>query len=445
MHGNEGRLRYQQRRCEATDKTILKGGYHDGCFHDHECRLAVVDDTHNELEQRGDDTLRGISHLTLDYMLQADHDQRWTAEELLEAWMGFQHQRLVEASRPPSLVTSRSDPPRSLRQISAGYTPERNLLPMTRHSYTSSTISDGSAPIYSRYSQGSPRDAHGDRFTRPQNTSIREQASSSGIYSDFGGYAASQSHTYLDDLTSGTALPAYPDPHLAASFLRGDHRIVNEPGEIEDKELAKDTQHETIHDGRLPSSILQPTPTHGQTPTVVVPNNDVDSGRGTHGFSSSSRPISPRAESRVTIQSPTFPGSITVDILYKKLQRKDKSYVKRKLGNDTFKDLIDDYPSLDVALNMVKGIGGREQVRSFPAGTFTGPVHAFPSGCLCSYQVRYLSSTTRRPWPSTDRIWPKPFGAWHTSSKGRVWTANLSCTTHAPASHHLSKRRIPHN
>lgn len=384
IHGNEGRLEYQQRRGEATDKTILRGGYHDGCFHDHECRLPVVDDAHIQLEQRGDKTLTTISRLTLNGMLQADHDQRWTAEDLLRAWTEFQHQwpgQVVGPSRPPSLVTLRSEPPHSLRQRSAEYTPDRNLLPMTRHSYASSTIPDGSASIYSRYRQGSLRDALGDRLTHPQDTNSWRQPSSSGTHSGFRGHTDSLHPAYLDNLAARTELPAYSDPQLAASFLRGDHRIVHEPGEMEDVGFGTDTQHEMTHDGRLSGSITRPTLTQRQTPTVVVPNNDVNRSQGTHTFSSSSHPVSPAAESRVSIQSPTSPGSITVDILYKKLRRKDKSLVKRKLGNDTFKDLIDDYPCLDVALKTVKGIKGREQVRSISAGAFIGPVHAFPSGC----------------------------------------------------------------
>lgn len=217
IHGNEGRLEYQQRRREETDKTPLRGGYHEGCFHDQQGRLTVVDQTHAELGQNEDDTVKWISELTLERMLQADHDQRWPADELLRAWRIFQksdpeRDRLAWGSRPLTklLNTPRPDPP-SARDVLFGRSSTEDtasrdsyLVPMARDSYNSWTIPDRSASISSRYRGGSVRDG-----ADPLAIADLEGQGLRNYFNFLGERHLHRSITHLDDLTAGTGPLAY--------------------------------------------------------------------------------------------------------------------------------------------------------------------------------------------------------------------------------------------
>ncbi|KAK4206185.1 hypothetical protein QBC37DRAFT_381340 [Rhypophila decipiens] len=89
IRGNGHRLKYQEERQTATDKTQLRGGYHDGCFHDGECRLPVVDEIHlSVLESIDQDDIISpiVSKIILDHMLVANVAERSNARNAYAAW-----------------------------------------------------------------------------------------------------------------------------------------------------------------------------------------------------------------------------------------------------------------------------------------------------------------------------------------------------------------------
>ncbi|KAM7215402.1 hypothetical protein V8F06_009263 [Rhypophila decipiens] len=89
IKGNIHRLKYQEERQKATDKTQLRGGYHDGCFHDGECRLKVVDEIHRSVLESidHDDLITPIaSKVILNHMLVANVAERSNARDAYAAW-----------------------------------------------------------------------------------------------------------------------------------------------------------------------------------------------------------------------------------------------------------------------------------------------------------------------------------------------------------------------
>ncbi|KAK3367594.1 hypothetical protein B0H63DRAFT_515424 [Podospora didyma] len=89
LKGDEKRLEYQTKRCEATGQTSLAGGFHEGSFHDGQCRLSVVDEQHRVLLEsidKDDDISRLVSHIILDHMLVANPAERSSAIKTYEAW-----------------------------------------------------------------------------------------------------------------------------------------------------------------------------------------------------------------------------------------------------------------------------------------------------------------------------------------------------------------------
>ncbi|CAI0643610.1 unnamed protein product [Colletotrichum noveboracense] len=100
--GEYGRSQYQTERFQATRETILKGGFHEGAFHDGDCLLDVVAERHRRtIAATGESEpwWSRLSDLILTRMLVPEPRDRATATELLHEWFGT-----------PKLVSHYSDP-----------------------------------------------------------------------------------------------------------------------------------------------------------------------------------------------------------------------------------------------------------------------------------------------------------------------------------------------
>lgn len=89
MWGESGRSKYQHERVAATRTTALRGGFHEGAFHDGDCLLSVVEDWHQKTINAASDArdwYSKISRLILDKMLEADPGRRADASTLVRKW-----------------------------------------------------------------------------------------------------------------------------------------------------------------------------------------------------------------------------------------------------------------------------------------------------------------------------------------------------------------------
>ncbi|KAK1839314.1 tein kinase 4-like protein [Colletotrichum chrysophilum] len=84
LWGERGREAYQAERVEATREIRLKGGYHEGAFHDGDGLLTVVERWHERAVDLTGGKAEALSQLIVKSMLAADPDRRKTAAELLE-------------------------------------------------------------------------------------------------------------------------------------------------------------------------------------------------------------------------------------------------------------------------------------------------------------------------------------------------------------------------
>ncbi|KAK3382680.1 kinase-like domain-containing protein [Lasiosphaeria ovina] len=135
LKGDDMRQEYQAMRRDATRKTRLDGGYHEGCFHDGDCRLRVVDEWHKSLlasEEEDDIISPLVSNIILEHMLVANPGDRSNATKVYQAWSNESGSaRLLEGRRisypsqlPPvprgksfnSMMSAQASEARSLRR-----------------------------------------------------------------------------------------------------------------------------------------------------------------------------------------------------------------------------------------------------------------------------------------------------------------------------------------
>ncbi|KAF4842412.1 PR5-like receptor kinase [Colletotrichum siamense] len=84
--GERGREAYQAERVEATWEFKLKGGFHEGAFHDGDGLLHVVEKWHDRAVALTDGRADALSQLIMKSMLAADPERRMTATQVSQAF-----------------------------------------------------------------------------------------------------------------------------------------------------------------------------------------------------------------------------------------------------------------------------------------------------------------------------------------------------------------------
>ncbi|KAF6807763.1 tein kinase 4-like protein [Colletotrichum sojae] len=104
IFGEEGRMEYQAERVAGTRETNLRGGNHEGAFHDGDCLLDVVRKWHEKAiqHQNGIENLtKELSDLILNRMLVPDpHHRASNAAEVYEYWIKIR-QRYAPSTHDP--------------------------------------------------------------------------------------------------------------------------------------------------------------------------------------------------------------------------------------------------------------------------------------------------------------------------------------------------------
>ncbi|KAH8889148.1 hypothetical protein GQ53DRAFT_843190 [Thozetella sp. PMI_491] len=91
--GERERCRYQDMRSEENSCGVLTGGLHEGCFHDGECLLPIVEQMHsNALQSKfpNDNISVAVSELIITKMLVADPGERPDAITVHRIWERWQ-------------------------------------------------------------------------------------------------------------------------------------------------------------------------------------------------------------------------------------------------------------------------------------------------------------------------------------------------------------------
>ncbi|KAK3347002.1 hypothetical protein B0T25DRAFT_521295 [Lasiosphaeria hispida] len=89
IQGEAKRCEYQENRCKMTGETNLKGGFHEGSFHDGKCRLPIVEEQHQAVLQfvDDDDTVSTeASEIILGRMLIANPLDSFPALDIFAEW-----------------------------------------------------------------------------------------------------------------------------------------------------------------------------------------------------------------------------------------------------------------------------------------------------------------------------------------------------------------------
>ncbi|KAF4828883.1 Serine/threonine-protein kinase Nek7 [Colletotrichum tropicale] len=85
--GERGREIYQAERIQRTRQTKLKGGHHEGAFHDGDRLLDVVENWHERVITVTDGSAEALSKLITESMLAADTERRKTAADVFKRWI----------------------------------------------------------------------------------------------------------------------------------------------------------------------------------------------------------------------------------------------------------------------------------------------------------------------------------------------------------------------
>ncbi|KAL3303928.1 serine/threonine protein kinase [Colletotrichum asianum] len=84
--GEKGREAYQAERVRATREIRLRGGYHEGAFHDGDGLLHVVEEWHQRAVEITGGKAEALSQVIIKFMLAADPDRRYTAAQAFQAF-----------------------------------------------------------------------------------------------------------------------------------------------------------------------------------------------------------------------------------------------------------------------------------------------------------------------------------------------------------------------
>lgn len=410
IKGNTKRLEYQSRRCAATRQTVLAGGYHEGSFHDGECRLSVVDNQHKALLDSIDkDDLVSpvVSSIILDHMLVATVGNRSSAVDVYQVWWrvlqdirrragqlgsrwstrdshmsarsGLTQRQSVRSipSSPPAFDPKASHEPwlESSHPISS----EPVLLPGQRRSASRDDFvshhSDGERHVQFEQQQKSgdlgPSSRYGGSVSGHERGTRRETNESSVLGSPFGSIpeAHNQENTFPipNSFTPSFPLRSNGAPRLPRSgiSLSNNGTFPSAPPSVIFRRQTAEEYHgitETGEDstGRDHAGLgidTAPTPWSPKTPPVEQTNTQL------------SRHLAQVSQQ----QGPaTIPESteITVDRIYHKIVSEGTSFLVKLLPRNK-SGLLTDFPSLKVDLNKLKGTKGREQVSQIPSSTTT--------------------------------------------------------------------------
>nr|XP_036589064.1 uncharacterized protein CTRU02_01111 [Colletotrichum truncatum]KAF6800706.1 hypothetical protein CTRU02_01111 [Colletotrichum truncatum] len=109
--GEHGRSKYQQERVAATRETHLKGGFHEGAFHDGDCLLDIVESWHKRTVDSANearDWYSKLSRIIFDHMLVPEQKKRADASTLRQIWSQVLTCGPAQNSAVPDGISNRS-------------------------------------------------------------------------------------------------------------------------------------------------------------------------------------------------------------------------------------------------------------------------------------------------------------------------------------------------
>ncbi|KAK5655745.1 hypothetical protein OQA88_5282 [Cercophora sp. LCS_1] len=382
LRGETERLEYQGRRCEETRKTKLKGGFHEGCFHDGSCRLRVVDEEHRSVLTcaDGDDIISTVvSDLILDYMLIANPTDGHEADAVFEKW----EWKLDEICNPGiSLYSPQSStipalwrPPTRRSDTLKSRDTRKRFSAYSTHTHTSSFAHYRQDGVFSE-EPGDVGPLHSRSPRSPDPPPLHR----------------SPHHAYPGDLTNRSRTPNWvpgPSNHGTSEVGLPRPATVDQPGRFGshpprlDEDPEDDDEHRpaTLNTAAMPPlhsaphqsrTDAKPTRPRGHGPSHSSPSqpvsNDPPETEDAFHIQGSSRVVSTRNSAPVLPTVPTgtpndqsgHPEStITIDKIYSeyiKPKDKDKSTFRGRFRKAP--GILQVFPSLEKTLKDLKGYGG---------------------------------------------------------------------------------------
>lgn len=401
--GEQGRADYQTERSEATRLTSLKGGFHEGAFHDGDCLLDVVTERHQRAvaaSEESPDWWSRLSDLILRRMLVPEPRQRATATELCREWFG-----------PPRLIPHNTEPIRLPTQYGKRLGNTDNSRPLWKAPATDPNIHKGFNRLEIRtedaeerkvdLQQLSPSSRLTPTILLPPEDDPRYQTSTAGFVQKIRhrrGKSQSRclhcdliEHSGLgDEFHSGSDRTSGDTPGRKRAFSEGRAKGLVPPT----RKVARDNESvnsETTIVGE--PEIHQSTPGGFiQQPQGFQPEAQTHSGSFTqhraesikqpkvaytvtqnHGTASSKYGVAPYSVSELkeTVILPLCPTSqprhktATIDQVWDEClaeKKKERSYPNLGRTASTWR-LFRSFPQLKVAVNKLRGTSGRDQVR----------------------------------------------------------------------------------